>query len=215
MTNKTVLCFGDSNTWGYTPIGESRYDSTTRWTGVLQSELGDRFKVIEEGLCGRTTVWEDPVSGDKSGCTQLPSILLSHSPLDLVIIMLGTNDLKNRFSVSPLDVCRSIGRLVGLTQIKQDLCYGARPEVLVICPPPFADMSQSPFGEMFIGGSEKSTQLGTVMKKYCSEQNIRLLDAGEHITSSKLDGIHLDASEHAKLGKIISKEVISILGSNN
>ena len=112
MKQKTILCFGDSNTWGFPPDCGARYDRKTRWPGVLQDALGDACYVIEEGLPGRNTVWDDPVEGGKNGLKQLVPIIHSHMPLDLVIIMLGTNDFKNRFSVSPLDISWSIGRLV-------------------------------------------------------------------------------------------------------
>ena len=97
-----ILCYGDSNTWGYNPSTKERYDRYERWTGILQFTLGDEYHVIEEGLNGRTTVWDEPIEGEyKNGKTYLVSCLESHKPLDLVIIMLGTNDLKKRFSVTP------------------------------------------------------------------------------------------------------------------
>ena len=99
MKQKTILCYGDSNTWGYDPVNACRYDRNIRWPGVLQKELGQAYYVKEEGLCGRTTVWDDPVEGHKNGLKQLTPILHSHCPLDLVVIMLGTNDLKMRYSV--------------------------------------------------------------------------------------------------------------------
>ena len=104
----------------------------------MQAELGGAFHVIEEGLPGRTTVWDDPIEGSKSGLKQLVPILYSHMPLDVLIIMLGTNDLKNRFSVSAMDVSWSIRRLVETAQQCPDPHSGVVPEILVICPPPFA-----------------------------------------------------------------------------
>ena len=99
---KTILCYGDSNTWGYNPSMGGRYARDERWPGVLRKELGEGYLVIEEGLNGRTTVWDDPIEGYKNGKTYLVPCLETHKPLDLVIILLGTNDLKMRFSVSAL-----------------------------------------------------------------------------------------------------------------
>ena len=103
MKNYQVLCYGDSNTWGYIPVTGGRYAPTVRWTGVMAEQLGPQFSAIEEGQSGRTTVWDDPLEGDKNGLRYLPACLESHMPLDLVILMLGTNDLKARFSLTALD----------------------------------------------------------------------------------------------------------------
>lgn len=211
MKQKTVMCFGDSNTWGYVPLIGTRYDRETRWPGVLQRELGAEYYVIEEGLPGRTTVWDDPIEGGKNGFEHLVPLIHSHSPLDLLIIMLGTNDLKNRFGVSAMDVSWSIGRLVKAARDSSCPLSGKAPEVLVICPPPFADMSRSPCRDILIGGEEKSHQLATVLRQYCQQNNIRMVDAGEFIQSSPVDGIHLEPGEHRKLGKAIADEVRRIL----
>jgi lysophospholipase L1-like esterase len=105
---KTILCYGDSNTWGWDPISESRLDKDVRWPGVLQQELGDDYEVISEGLPGRTTVWTDPIEGHMSGKDYLIPCLHSHKPIDLVIILLGTNDLKHRFGVTAFDIAEGI-----------------------------------------------------------------------------------------------------------
>lgn len=110
---KTILCYGDSNTWGFEPVTRNRYGRTERWTGILRQELGLDYDVIEEGLNGRTTVWDDPIEGHKNGKEQIIPILKSHQPLDLVTIMLGTNDLKRRFGLGALEYrrrSRSAGR---------------------------------------------------------------------------------------------------------
>jgi lysophospholipase L1-like esterase len=95
---KTILCYGDSNTWGYIPGTGERYASHVRWPGVLQNALGNGYVIIEEGLCGRTTVWDDPIEEYRSGKEYLIPCLKSHAPLDLVVLMLGSNDLKMRFA---------------------------------------------------------------------------------------------------------------------
>ncbi len=98
---KTILCYGDSNTYGYDPVSGGRFDHNIRWPGVLRNDLGDGWWVIEEGCGGRTTVWEDPIERHKDGSAYLPACLHSHGPLDLIVIMLGTNDLKQARRDSP------------------------------------------------------------------------------------------------------------------
>lgn len=201
------MCFGDSNTWGFPPDCGPRYDREVRWPGVLQKELGENFHVIEEGLCGRNTVWDDPVEGDKNGLNQLLPLILSHMPLDLLIIMLGTNDLKNRFSVSAQDICWSIGRLVKTARDSGHPLLGDAPEILVICPPPLADLSKSPFKDIFIGGQEKSRQLPGLLKKFCIDNKICMFDAGDVVHTSPVDGIHWSPEGHRALGSEVAKIV--------
>ena len=109
MSEKTVLCYGDSNTWGYDPATQKRYPRNVRWAGVLRRALGNGYLVIEEGLNGRTTVWDDPIEGYKNGKEYLVPCLETHKPIDLVIIMLGTNDLKARFHVPACDIAAGAG----------------------------------------------------------------------------------------------------------
>ena len=211
MKQKTIMCFGDSNTWGASPAGDGRYDRQTRWPGVLQQELGDDYHVIEEGLPGRNTVWDDPVEGGKNGLKQIVPLIHSHMPLDLLIIMLGTNDFKNRFSVSPLDISWSIGRLVKAARDSGNPFFGDAPEVLVICPPPLAELNNSPFKDILIGAEEKSRQLPSVLKTFCEESDIRFFNAGDVVQTSPVDGIHWEPEEHKKLGVVVASVVASVL----
>ena len=103
------MCFGDSNTWGYDPATRTRHAYEDRWTSVLQSSLGDDYRIVAEGLNGRTATFDDPVEGDRNGRRHLHILLDSHAPLDLVIVMLGTNDLKKRFSAPPCDIATGVG----------------------------------------------------------------------------------------------------------
>ncbi|MEZ4556101.1 MAG: GDSL-type esterase/lipase family protein [Caldilineaceae bacterium] len=144
---KTILCFGDSNTWGSDPAGGPRFDLHTRWPGVLRDQLGDGYWVIEEGQRGRTTVWDDPIEGYKNGKDYLIPCLYSHQPLDLVIILLGTNDLKMRFSVPAFDIANSAGVLVDVVQKSDAGRDNAPPPVLLIAPPPVAKLTG--FAQMF------------------------------------------------------------------
>lgn len=207
---KTILCFGDSNTWGYEPVAANRYGRTVRWAGVLQQELGSDYLIIEEGCNGRTTVWDDPIEGFKNGKEYLPPCLVSHKPLDLVIIMLGTNDLKKRFSLSAYDIADGAGVLVDIVQKSDTGPDGRPPKVLLLAPPPLAKLTD--FAEMFEGAEEKSRRLGQHYQRVALEYGCEFMDTAAVIVSSDLDGIHFAASEHKKLGQAVAARVKEILG---
>ncbi|MGJ8638530.1 MAG: SGNH/GDSL hydrolase family protein [Opitutaceae bacterium] len=213
MSEKNILCFGDSNTWGADPAWGPRFDRQTRWPCILQGELGAGYHIVEEGLGGRTTVFDDPLEGDKSGLAQLTPILQSHKPLDLLVIKLGTNDLKSRFSASAMDISWGIRRLIQRARANADAFVNGTVNILVICPAPLADMSEMDFEPIFIGGEAKSHQLAKNYQKICDELNVPMLNAGDIIQSSPTDGIHLDASEHSKLGKAVAELVKNLVDS--
>lgn len=207
---KRVLCFGDSNTWGYDPATGERFDRDVRWTGVLRQALGPDFEVIEEGLNGRTTVWNDPIEGYKNGHDYLVPCLETHRPLDLVALMLGTNDLKRRFSLSAYDIGQGAGvllRAIGYSKAGSD---GNAPRVLLLAPPPVAKLTF--FAEMFEGSEAKSKLLGMHYKAVAEEYNVAFLDTATVIRSSDLDGIHFEAEEHNKLGRAVAAEVLGLIG---
>jgi lysophospholipase L1-like esterase len=207
---KVILCYGDSNTWGFDPVTQDRYPPAVRWTGVLAHELGPGYRVIEEGLSGRTTVWDDPVEGrHKNGESYLLPCLESHQPLDLVVLMLGTNDLKKRFSVSAYDIAASAGVLVSIIQKSAAGIEGRAPQILLAAPAPVGKLTE--FAEMFEDALEKSRKLSEHYRRTAAECGCEFLDAGEVIVSSDLDGIHLEAGQHLKLGKAIAQRVREIL----
>ena len=159
---RTILCYGDSNTHGTMPMPDlgamGRYGPGVRWPGQLAALLPG-WQVIEEGLPGRTTVHDDPIEGaHRNGLTVLPAILESHRPIDVVILMLGTNDLKQRFSVNALDIALSLAKLV--LAIRASGCGpdGAAPGVILVAPPPILEVQD--LGVMFAGGEAKSHELG-------------------------------------------------------
>lgn len=203
-----VLCYGDSNTWGAIPGGEERYGRDSRWTGVLRNKLSEEYLVIEEGLNGRTTVWEDPIEGHKSGKDYLIPCLETHKPLDLVVIMLGTNDLKVRFSVSAYDVAEGAGRLVEIIRKSEVGPQNGAPEILLVAPPPIARLSE--YEQTFTGAREKSKGFSEQFKRVSEENDTYFLDAGKHASSSEKDGIHLDQKEHEKLGRAVGEKIIEI-----
>ena len=208
---KTILCYGDSNTWGYDASTGGRFPPETRWPKVLQRELGDGYEVIAEGLNGRTTVWPDPVEGEyKSGKSTLTACLESQHPVDLVVMLLGTNDLKHRFEQSAWDIARGAATLAEIVMGSEFGPDGLGPEVLLIAPPPTV-VGDGAFAPMFAGADEKSRDLGKHYGVLATELGCAFLDAGKMIVSTKLDGIHLDASEQVKLGKAVAGEVRRIL----
>ena len=206
---KTVLCYGDSNTWGYDPATQSRFPRDTRWPGALRKNLGDEYLVIEEGLNGRTTVWDDPIELDKNGATYLRPCLQTHKPLDLVIIMLGTNDLKTRFNVNAYEIASGAGVLVDIVKKSETGIDAGVPEILSIAPPqtvPYPDT------QIFVGAVEKSSGFSKEFRRVANEKQVHFLDAGEHVESSALDGIHLEAEMHEKLGHAVAAKIKAILG---
>ncbi len=210
----TILCYGDSNTYGQKPIaldvldeglipGTLRFGRDQRWPGVLGSELGNDFHIIEEGLNGRTTVFDDPVEGVyRNGMPYLMPCLQSHAPLDYVLLMLGTNDLKKRYSVSAYDIAWSVSSLIDIIQASQAGPSGDSPEVLLMCPPALGKISQ--FSFMFEGGKEKSKELPEYYKKIAKQKGCHYFEVGKIIEASKIDGIHYDAESHERLGKAVA-----------
>lgn len=206
---KTILCYGDSNTWGATPGTGERFAPSVRWTGVLAQELGATYRVIEEGLNGRTTVWNDPVEGRMSGKDYLVPCLDSHRPLDLVVLMLGTNDLKLRFAVSAFDIAQSAGVLVDIIQKSAAGRNDGAPPVLLIAPPLVGKLSE--YAEMFGDGAHaRSKQFAKYYRLIADQYRCHFLDAAQVIVSSDVDGIHLDADQHQKLGAAVAARVKEI-----
>jgi len=187
-----------------------RFGPGERWPGVLRRELGADWYVLEEGLSGRTTVHNDPIEGDlKNGRTYLRPCMMSHAPLDLIILMLGTNDLKSRFGQPPSEVAMGIGCLVH--DIKE-LAPGpdaSVPEILVVAPPPMLD----DIGEwegIFLGAQQKSHQLAHEFEVIADSLEVHFFDAGTVITSDPADGFHLSGEAHETLGVSIAQEVRDI-----
>ena len=149
-----IVAFGDSNTWGFDPAGGGRMAPDVRWTGVMRAMLGVEFTVIEEGLNGRTTVFDDPIEPNRRGLDYLPPCLRSHAPLDLLIIGLGCNDMKARFNASPSMIAAGVERLVMTARAEPVGPGGQPPKILIVAPPPLAELTG--FAEMFEGAPAKA-----------------------------------------------------------
>ena len=192
----TILCYGDSNTYGTPPmerLGVSgRYASDLRWPGVLRAALGR--PVIEAGLPGRTTCHDDPIEGAyRNGLSVLPAVLHSSTPLDLMILKLGTNDAKQRFSLTGFDIALGVGALI--QRARADL-----PElpILVICPAPAQE--RGCLAPIFAGAEARMASLAEDMARIARAHGARFLDAGAHIETDPLDGVHYSAAAHKTLG---------------
>jgi len=219
---KTVLCYGDSNTHGTIPLdfdflekslipSEYRLPREKRWTGILQRELGNGYYIIEEGLNGRTTILDDPLGGGayRNGLKYLVPCLESHAPIDLVLLMIGTNDLKVKFSASASDIALGAGLLVKTIQQSGLGPDGKSPSVLLLCPPPLGKMSY--LSELFTDGIKKSLDLAKQYKKIARLYECEFLDVAEIIKPSSIDGIHYDEKDVEKLGMALVKVVKRIL----
>lgn len=212
-TAKSILCFGDSNTWGQKPDKTGRFPANTRWTGVLQDTLGDGYYIIEEGLSSRTTDLEYPKKPGRNGRTYLDPCLDSHRPLDLAILMLGTNDLKIEFDRSAEQIAEAVRGLVKIIQdkTKKD---GAVVPILLVSPIHIVDTAPR-FAEFYTGiydheSALKSQQLATEIKRVADETDCEFIDAST-VSEPGEDGIHFSEASHPTLGKAIAGKVKEIL----
>ena len=213
MTDRVVLAFGDSNTHGTVPMetleDERRFGPAERWPGVCAATLGAGWRVVEEGLPGRTTVHPDPIEGVyKNGLAVLPAVLESHRPIDLVVVMLGTNDLKHRFSLTPLDIGQSASLLLHTLRHSYAGPAKDQPRMLLVAPMPVEETGC--LAEMFTGAAGKSRRIAEQYARVATLHGADFLDAGEVIAVSPVDGIHFDADAHSAHGKAISAKILSM-----
>lgn len=206
---RTLLLFGDSNTHGTMPMPDlgfsGRFDRDERWSGRLQKLLPD-WEVIAEGHPGRTTVHDDPVEGaHRNGLSVLPALLESHRPVDVVLVMLGTNDLKERFSVNACDIALSLERLVRMILASAAGPGNAAPGVLLVAPPPIIEVGC--LAGMFAGGAAKSHALTAEIKAAAARVGVPFLDAGQVVKVSPIDGIHYDAEANPALAQAFATTI--------
>lgn len=210
---KTVLCYGDSLTWGYNPDGPSRHDYENRWPSVLQAALGDAVRVIPEGLNGRTTAFDDYVSpADRNGARVLPTILSTHAPLDLVILFLGTNDMKPFLAGRATASKQGMRRLVEVVR-----CHGwplgaQVPDILIVAPPPLSETADPDFGAIYAGAIGQSKMLASLYSDLADVEACGFFDAGSVATTSPIDGVHLDVENTRAIGRGIEPIVRVMLG---
>ena len=209
---RTILTFGDSNTHGTPPIVTrgvyARHDAATRWPRVMAADLG--CEVIEEGLPGRTaSPLIDPEMGaHMNGHLGLRIALESHGPIDVLTIMLGTNDCKAHVGLTPEGIAAGVAGLLAIACGEEMQTRHGGFEVLLICPPPV--LEQGPIAQVFFGGATKSLALPPLYEALARVWNVGFLDAGEHISVSPQDGVHFNAASHQTLGQAVAKAVMRL-----
>ncbi len=217
-----LLCYGDSNTWGFASVPEPpapRYGRADRWPCVMAEALGPDWELVEEGLNGRTTDVADPTHPEiggagLDGAAYLPACLASHLPLDLVVVLLGTNDLKAMYGRSPLRIAVGAARLLEIVRgigAGIGTPYERGPEALLVCPPPLGRLHH--FAEMFAGGHAKGAALPALYEQVAALAGAAFLDAGTVIASDGADGLHWTAATQRRLGLAVAEAVQRRQGS--
>lgn len=207
---KTILCYGDSITWGYSPVDGTRFPFEKRWPGIVQMELGESVRVIEEALPGRTTNWDSPFLSERNGSKTLPMVLEAHAPIDIFILMLGTNDLWRSFNFSASDIAASCMSLIWTVQKSMAGPQMGVPEILLIAPYPLGRLSQF-MKFYFEGRTGVSKQLAREYKKASQATGCRFMDSSKYVKASKADGVHIDEAEQRKLGLGVRKAISALI----
>lgn len=215
MPKRTVMCFGDSNTHGtmaHANLGDrGRFPPESRWPDVMASILGDDWQVIAEGHPGRTAVFDDPIEGEhKNGMRALPMLLETHRPLDLVIILLGTNDVKTRFSATAFDISKGLERLAQVILKSDAGPDGSAPKVLLAAPS--AVEESGTLAPMFVGANEKSTALPALLSDVAARLGTGFVDMTRVATVDPVDGVHLTASAQQAIGQKMAQSVQDLFG---
>jgi lysophospholipase L1-like esterase len=209
-----VLCYGDSNTWGQKPDKTGRYPADTRWTGVMQKQLGDDYYVIEEGLSSRTTDLDYARRPGRNGKTYLEPCIDSHNPLDIVIIMLGSNDFKIEFNRSVSEIAHALHGLVSMVQERAKTTSGVTPKIILVSPI-LVDETARRFTEFYTGYYDhnsviKSHELGAAIQQVAKTTNCTFIDASS-VAHPGEDGLHFSPESHPALGKLLRGTVQSLM----
>ena len=209
MSKLRILCFGDSNTYGYKPDGSGRFNDEIRWTGLLQKRLGENYQIIEEGLCGRTTVFQDVLREGRRGIDLIGTLIESHNPIDLLVVMLGTNDCKTRYNASAAVIA------AGLEKVLEKAVKAAKSELKILVVSPIElgkGVGEEGYDIEFDKNSEEtSKELAKEYKKVAEKYNYAFLSAAQYARPSTIDREHLDEEGHAQLATVIEKKIVSIL----
>lgn len=212
---KQILVYSDSLTWGIIPGTRNRLPFDRRWPGVMELALhakGQKVRVIEDCLNGRRTVWDDPFKPGRKGLAGLEQRIEVNSPLDLVVLMLGTNDLQNMHNNTAWHAAQGVAALV--TAIKQAPIEPGMPNppILIVAPPVITG-AKGPMANKFSGAAERCKGLPDYLREVAEQNGCYFFDSNSVITASKVDGIHLDEPEHTILGEKIAEYVVSVLKS--
>ena len=205
-----ILCIGDSNTWGYHPENGLRIER--RWTRVL-AELLPEAEIIEEGLCGRTMMSMDPVKRERCGMDGLKMILATHKPVDLVIVMLGSNDLKGMFCCTAYSIAKGLCEYIKVINNPYNWEKFPVPKLLVVSPVLLRDEiveREGIFGEFDENSLMQSKHLAEAMEKACEAYHVEFMDGAAYAEASIADCLHMDEENHEKLGKAICEKIKSM-----
>lgn len=210
---KRILCYGDSYTWGYKPATDhKRFPAHIRWTGILQDNLGDTYEVIEEGLNSRTLTSDDerPGKEGRNGSTYLIPCLDTHDPIDLVILMLGTNELKDAFDTSAQKIGHIIeDHYVKIITQRVSQFRKTTPKLLLISPP-MLDLTKEYAQKRYAKSAQKNDKLANIYQSIAKKHSAYFLDAGSIVTVGA-DGVHFDAENHRKFGMAVYEMVVKII----
>ncbi|MGE4296662.1 MAG: SGNH/GDSL hydrolase family protein [Desulfovibrionaceae bacterium] len=200
-----IFCYGDSNTWGLDPATRNRHPRAATWPYVMARALGPAYDVAVDGLRGRTALLDDPLKPGRNGLASLPERLAAHAPLDLVIIMLGTNNCKHVYGLDAHDIglgIEAMGQLVLASDAGRD---GTPPRLLLVAPPPLEHEAGA--GGRYRGGLQKSRELAEQVRAIAATLGCACCDAPSVARASDVDGIHLGLDAHAALGNAMADAV--------
>lgn len=202
-----VLCFGDSNTFGLSAIDGSRLSEIERWPTLFKQAIGDEHKVIEAGQPNRTLVNNPPFTGNKSGVTYLKPYLEAHQ-LDVIIIQLGTNDLKARFALTAEKIAEGLAQFIN----EIELFYQSTLQPRLVIISPFTVFEVGQYQRIYAGAQAKAVQLSHECRRIAHAHNCLFLDGHTLITPCKNEGIHLPATEHKKLANAVFELIYQYSG---
>lgn len=214
---KNILCFGDSNAWGFIPGKASRYDSATRWTGIAAKALGEDYRLLEECVSGRTTVYEDPCANCRCGIDSIGCTLLSQAPLDLIVLALGTNDLKFTDSGGSM---RGAAKLIDTVKNCDALFDSYAPifpegvRILLLGPiaiDPLISMKRP--DHALAGAADESSLLSDKYARLAHDKGVYFLDASAYAAPSPVDCLHMEAEDHARLGLAVAEKIREIFSA--
>ena len=204
---RTIVCFGDSNTHGADPSGGGRMPREVRWPRVMARALGDGYEVIEEGLNGRTTVFDSPLAPGRNGLTYLVPCLLSHAPVDLVVIMLGTNDTKRIYGLTASEISGGASVLVDAARSSLSGPDDTPPRVLLVAPAPLGEITAESEQWGFGDSRAESERLAGMYRIVADSAGVGFFDAGSVASVHPDDGVHLDAVACQELGTALAEVV--------
>lgn len=213
---KTVLCFGDSNTWGWIPgLDRQRFDETKRWPMRLQTMLGEDYHIVEAGQNGRFTVWDDPLEPEKCGLAHLVPTMQCAFPMDLIVIMLGTNDCRDRLSLSGYNIAMgaiAVAKKAAQTKFGRD---NKPPKILVVCPPVIRDRYlTNDFTRLLYGPNAhvRAEEMREHLPAMAKENGFAYLDASDYVETSDVDGVHMTEEAHRIFTDVMFEKVKELIG---